>query len=273
MKVSLSVAERNYGLIFPGIDVSIPMQFNGKQPRLYGVPSATSKPYEGDGFIGDTRQGGSVNFETISLNPHCNGTHTECVGHLSLSRISIQKVLKESLQPATLITLQPKPATLTSDTYSPEFQANDFVIDHETLLKALQDSDEGFVRAIVVRTLPNHREKAGKDYSIHTPPFFTLEAMKFLRSLNVHHLVVDLPSVDRQYDEGRVSAHHIFWEVPAGSSEVDAEIHSLNTITELAFIPDEVEDGKYLLNLQIAPFESDAAPSRPVLYRLKEIIA
>jgi hypothetical protein len=43
------------------------------------------------------------------------------------------------------------------------------------------------------------------------------------------------------------------------------------TITELAFVPDDVKDGLYLLNLQVAPFDNDAAPSRPLLFRLEAI--
>ena len=40
-----------------------------------------------------------------------------------------------------------------------------------------------------------------------------------------------------------------------------------NTITELAFIPNEVQDGFYFLNIQIPHFECDAAPSRPILIK------
>ena len=39
------------------------------------------------------------------------------------------------------------------------------------------------------------------------------------------------------------------------------------SITEMIYVPDEIEDGTYLLELQFAPFENDASPSRPVLYR------
>jgi hypothetical protein len=34
------------------------------------------------------------------------------------------------------------------------------------------------------------------------------------------------------------------------------------------FVSDEVKDGTYLLNLQIASFENDASPSKPVLYAI-----
>ncbi|MEL6824109.1 MAG: hypothetical protein AAFP70_20315, partial [Calditrichota bacterium] len=44
-----------------------------------------------------------------------------------------------------------------------------------------------------------------------------------------------------------------------------------STITELIFVPAEVKDGLYLLNLQLSPLPLDAVPSRPVLYQLNEI--
>jgi hypothetical protein len=44
---------------------------------------------------------------------------------------------------------------------------------------------------------------------------------------------------------------------------LDARLEA--TITEMIYVPDNVADGSYLLNLQIA-FENDASPSKPVLY-------
>jgi len=56
-------------------------------------------------------------------------------------------------------------------------------------------------------------------------------------------------------------AHRAFWQFP------DA-IRDTATITELVYVPDSIADGLYLLNIQIASFELDASPSKPVLYRL-----
>ena len=42
-----------------------------------------------------------------------------------------------------------------------------------------------------------------------------------------------------------------------------------NTLTELVYISDEIIDGDYYLNLQIMPIENDAAPSRPILFKIK----
>jgi arylformamidase len=68
-------------------------------------------------------------------------------------------------------------------------------------------------------------------------------------------------------DDGKLLNHRVFWNVNPGSFEVNKNSRINSTITELIYVPNEVPDGEYLLNLQIAPFNSDAAPSRPVLFR------
>ncbi len=68
-----------------------------------------------------------------------------------------------------------------------------------------------------------------------------------------------MPSVDREEDGGALEAHKAFWGVPE-YPRPDA------TITELIYVPNTVVDGKYLLNLQMAAFENDACPSRPLLF-------
>jgi arylformamidase len=36
----------------------------------------------------------------------------------------------------------------------------------------------------------------------------------------------------------------------------------------MIYVPNSIFDGTYLLNIQIASFENDASPSKPVLYML-----
>ena len=92
--------------------------------------------------------------------------------------------------------------------------------------------------------------------------------MNYIVDLGVKHLLVDMPSVDRLFDDGILSAHNIFWE----TKEKKLNVNSLNkTITEMIFVPNNIKDGKYLLNLQFAPFVADAAPSRPILYKINEL--
>ena len=81
--------------------------------------------------------------------------------------------------------------------------------------------------------------------------------------MGVKHLLIDLPSVDKEKDEGALKAHKAFWDVN-GKTRKDC------TITEFIYVPNKIADGTYFLNLQIAPFENDATPSKPVLYTLIE---
>ena len=60
-------------------------------------------------------------------------------------------------------------------------------------------------------------------------------------------------------------AHKAFWNVKdINNLNSDARLEA--TITEMIFVADEIKDGSYLLNLQIASFENDASPSKPILY-------
>jgi hypothetical protein len=142
------------------------------------------------------------------------------------------------------------------------------LITKKSLENALKDADGNFLEGLIVRVLPNDESKLTRNYSETIPPFFSTEAMQFISEINVKHLVCDLPSIDRIFDEGKLSNHRIFWNIEQGKFETSENSLLENTITELAFVPDEIKDGKYILNLQIAAFVSDASPSRPVLFEI-----
>ena len=95
------------------------------------------------------------------------------------------------------------------------------------------------------------------------PPYLQHEALAYLREIGVKHFLLDLPSVDRESDEGKLAGHNAFWDT---ANTVDLE----RTITELIYVPDAVNDGEYLLELQIAPFHNDASPSRPILFAIEK---
>ena len=82
------------------------------------------------------------------------------------------------------------------------------------------------------------------------------------------HLLCDLPSIDRIFDEGKLANHRAFWNVEPGKFETNENSFPEHTITELIFVPEKIKDGKYILNLQIAAFAADASPSRPVLFEI-----
>lgn len=268
MQLQIILQNKIYRIATKGHDISIPLYFNGLQPNSYGVPYAKSHAFEGGGFVGDVRRGGSCNFEVYELIPHCNGTHTECVGHIAAERVSVHERLQDTFIPATLISISPQNALRTGDTYEPIFKESDYIINRKSLEIALKDANINFLDALIIRTLTNDESKTSRDYTQHDAPFFSIEAMQFIREIGVKHLLIDTPSVDRMHDEGKLSAHHIFFNIPFGMSK---EISPVDfTITEFIYVNNDVLDGKYLLNLQIAPFMSDASPSRPKIFEVYE---
>ncbi|HNB56593.1 MAG TPA: cyclase family protein, partial [bacterium] len=84
MQIFINCNDAEYAIdLNSPLDISIPVYFDGLQPNTYGVPVASARAYEDGKFVGDVRRGGSCNFEEYRIVPHCNGTHTECVGHIS----------------------------------------------------------------------------------------------------------------------------------------------------------------------------------------------
>ncbi|NNE99656.1 MAG: cyclase family protein [Pyrinomonadaceae bacterium] len=268
MAISIQIEDKSYR-VEPdsALDISIPLRFNGDQPNAYDVEKATSKPVEAGELVGDTRLGGSVNFEQYKFIPHCNGTHTECIGHITNDRISIRECLMDAFIPATLISLIPVGFAESEDNYSPEFGDQDKLITRDSIEHLVPEIQ--YDEALIIRTLPNNVSKLNQQYGEYIPPFFSNEAMELIIDLGVKHMLVDLPSIDRIFDGGALTNHRRFWNVEDGKFEINENSRTGSTITELIYVPDEIKDGKYLLNLQIAAFESDASPSRPLLFKLK----
>ena len=226
----------------------MPLTVNADATSAWYVTPVTIEPVVMGDWVGDVNKGGSVNFRNITFNPHGNGTHTECVGHISKEFVSINQQLKRFLFIAEVVTILPTQLT-----------NGDYVITRLQMENAIKDID--FVEAIVIRTLSNSLKKLHTNYSNTNPPYLLSEAIDFLNEKGVQHLLIDLPSVDKESDGGALLSHHKFWNYPA-----NMELHK--TITELIYVPNEIMDGTYLLNLQIAPFENDASPSKPILYKV-----
>lgn len=231
--------------LYKPIDISMPLHTGKECVSAWYVPPMKIEPVIMGSWIGDVNRGGTVNFRNIAFNPHGNGTHTECVGHISSEFITINQCLKQFFFIAELITLLP------------EERNGDHILTRKAIESALGEKQP---EALVIRTLSNSPAKLTMQYSNTNPPYLEKEAVEFMLSRGVDHLLIDLPSVDREVDNGVLAAHHAFWEYPENTKK-----H--RTITELIYVPNHVFDGTFLLNLQIASFENDASPSKPVLYQ------
>ena len=237
------------------IDISISLSNTDQNPIAWYIEKPEIEPVKFGDWIGKVSEGSSTNFNNIFFNPHGHGTHTECLGHITREFYSINQCLKQFFFTAELISIEPK-----------EIE-NDFVITLECISTALDVTLKTGIpkEALIIRTLPNSASKKSKKYSKTNPPHLSEEAALFIRELGIQHLLIDLPSVDREEDEGKLLAHKAFWNVKdVNNLNDDARMNC--TITEMIFVDDEIQDGNYILNLQIASFENDASPSKPILY-------
>lgn len=230
------------------LDISIPMKGEASNVNAWYIEHPRIEPHKEGEFVGSVAQGSATNFNDIWFNPHAHGTHTECVGHITEDFHSINQSLKRFFFLAEVITL------------APEKYQDDFVVSRKQLQYALGDKRR---EALVIRTLPNTKDKLGKQYSNTNPPYLLEQAAEFLVESGIKHLLIDLPSLDKEKDGGALLAHNAFWNT-------SGKIRYGATITEFIFVPNSIKDGAYFLNLQVAPFENDASPSRPVLYKIED---
>lgn len=232
------------------IDLSIPLREGMQNPNCFWAPPVDFSPVVAGDFVGSTAQGGVVNFFNVRFNPHGNGTHTECVGHIARERYVLRECLTAHHFMAKLVSLFPR-----------KTEDGDRVIFRDQLEEVLEEKG---VKALIIRTLPNDDLKMRCNYSGANPPYLHQEAATFLVEMGIEHLLLDLPSVDREEDGGALLAHRAFWQYP------DA-VRAHCTITEMIYVPNPVKDGLYLLNLQTASFDLDVSPSKPVIFRVDEV--
>lgn len=249
MKAIIKYKKKEYKInLSKPIDISISIRGSKKNVNAWYISHPKIEPVVDGNFIGSVAKGGTTNFNNIQFNPHAHGTHTECLGHITEAFYSVNEHFKKFFFLAELITITPS-----------KFE-NDFVISKKNVENALNNVT---TKAVIIRTLPNDNLKYTKQYSNTNPPYLQEEAAIFLREIGVKHLLIDLPSVDKEKDDGQLLAHKAFWNF-------DDDLRYDATITEFIFVPNSIKDGPYFLNLQVAPFENDASPSKPILYKILE---
>lgn len=237
------------------LDISLPLSNSDDNPIAWYIDRPVIEPVKMGDWTGKVSEGASTNFNNIFFNPHGHGTHTECLGHITREFYSINKSLQQFFFMTQVVSIQP------------ERREDDFVITKEQVAEALHGKT---VEALVIRTLPNADAKRSKNYSNSNPPYIEEAAATFICESGIMHLLIDLPSVDKEKDDGLLLAHKAFWNV-TDVNQLNSDARLDATITEMIFVPDSVSDGMYMLNLQIASFENDASPGKPVLYSLENV--
>lgn len=247
MKAIIDFGQSQYSVNFSEpLDISIPLRATTDNVTAWHVKPPRIEPVVMGDWVGDVNKGAAVNFRDVYVNPHGHGTHTECVGHISKEPYTLNGNMKKFMFFAEVVTVDP------------EYNGDDRVIKTHQLTSAVKHNG---VDALIIRTLPNKIEKTSRHYTGTNPPYLDHVAAAWIVGRGIKHLLIDLPSVDKEHDDGKLLSHHIFWEYP-GTTRLDC------SISELIYVDDSIKDGLYLLNIQITALENDASPSKPVLYAL-----
>ena len=184
MKAIIEHEDKKYSVdLAKPIDISYPLVPGAITPKCFWAPNVEVEPVRAHGFVGSTAEGGDVNFYDVKFNPHGNGTHTECVGHIAKVQHSVQESFDQFHFIAKLITISPR-----------IIDNGDLVIQEDQITAAL---GEELYDAIIIRTLPNSIQLKKIDYSESNPPYIE----------------------DRESDEGALASHHAYWQYPALSHD------------------------------------------------------
>src|SRR5882724_7507327 len=146
-------------------DISIPLRAGEENVNSFYIPPVKIEPFRMGSFVGSVNEGGSCNVNNIAFNPHGNGTHTECVGHISKENFTINQCLKKFFFFSRLISI------------TPEKINGDQVITKDQIISAFEklptsnfqlptaDSRFPTLYTLIIRTLPNGDDKINKQYS------------------------------------------------------------------------------------------------------------
>ncbi len=255
MKATIEHSTGNLEIDFSKpIDISIHTSNADSDAKAWYVDPVKIEPVRTEAFLGSVAEGGAVNFRNISFNPHGNTTHTESVGHIAEEVVNLQECLTNYFFKAQLITITPE-----------EYQGEEeeWLKRGDKILpkKAFEHRIAERVDALIIRTTPNTEQKKSMQWSDTNWSFLLPETVAYIAENHIQHLLIDLPSLDREHDGGKLLSHRAFWNYPENTRKNA-------TITEMIYVPDEVKDGLYMLNLQPASFVNDASPCKPVIYKI-----
>lgn len=229
------------------ISLGTPLADPDRSPRAFGLPPTTIRPFSAGSFVARLAAGAPINCDILEIAPHGAGTHTETARHASDAGPSLAALGPRPLRLALVVTVA----------------ADSGPVDHVVRAYAVEAAAAPFASAaptaLVLRVLRAPLD--GVDFSATNPPYLDPRIVPFLDELGVVDLLTDLPSVDREEDEGALAFHHAFWGISSeGVTRPD------RTITEMAALPAQLIDGLYLLAQAPLALPDDASPTAPVLF-------
>ena len=246
-----------------GRSIALDLDPHGTNPAFFAAGPVRAEPLRLGAFVGRMAAGGSCNAEVVHFAPHCHGTHTEGLGHVLAEAPPLKDTTETAPGFAWLASVEARaPAACADDAPSRGAAA---LIPRAALEAATREAPAA-CRALVLRTLPNDAGKRGRNYDEAPYPVLSRQAAAWLAAGRWRHLLVDTPSLDPADDGGALANHRAWWGLAGDGAPAHAARRS---VTEMVFVPDDIPDGLYWLDIGVSPLASDAVPSRPVLYPVK----
>ena len=187
------------------VDISAPVSDDPNGVRFFGIPAAKSEPIRMGEFVGSVKEGGLCNCSTLTLCAHGNATHTEGIGHISKEATPVWELIAGGHFYALLVSLEPE--RITEDSH---LKSGDEAITRNQIEELLEGRE--VPEALIIRTLPNSPDRPKEDFTGTNPPFIHYDAARYLAEIDLNHLLLDLPSLDRE--EGDVVSHRAYWQLP-----------------------------------------------------------
>ena len=184
------------------VDLSVPVNPHSGLPRAWYKGPATAEPVRTDSWTGSVAEGGSVNFRDVTFNPHAHGTHTETREHIRDAFHPIDALARSGalpfLMPALLVEAMPESrSTAHGDDCRPSERLGDRCADVQRWAPS----------AVLLRCTTGD---VHRDWSTRTARIWRPVLPSGSSTLSIEHLLIDLPSVDREIDGGVLRAHTPF---------------------------------------------------------------
>lgn len=241
----------------------------GSDVSAWGIPAAEATPFKAGDFVAAVRAGGSINCDVWTVTVHSAGTHTETIRHIQDEGPHIDELHFPPMQSCLVLRVEPVAFKGSRESYLGSWGVEDRVITRASLSRAEASLAPEIRRAPATALLiatGTIGENDDARFDERPAPYLTAEAMTWIRNhRRVKHLLVDLPSVDKLWDGGHLCSHKLYW-----GTDFTPVRWPARTITEFVRVNSIITSGLYGLQMSVAAWHSDAAPSRITLYRTKQ---
>ncbi|MDH5404684.1 MAG: cyclase family protein [Candidatus Heimdallarchaeota archaeon] len=257
IRLKVQIGEETYTLGSP-ISASREVQFNPtpKSSGAFYLPPFQISTFEVKNiFVGDILRGGSCNVTIHNYSPH-NLTHLETSLHIVDNGIPVSAIPNKHLNGILYL------IDLTKT-----YDQDDECIKWDDISEQITNLHPS-VTFIALKTYSSTLDQF-HDFSGEDPLFLDPFAAKMIHDLKnnkINGLILDLPSIDKETDGGKLLAHRNFLGLPREG--IKSTVEEFRFIVELAYF-ENLQQGYYYLNITPPKIDDNACITDIQLSKIK----